>query len=177
MPCYAATQAELAAGATPANTTYPPGDIRRYGADPSGSADSTASIQSALNVDQAVYIPAGQYRITAALTNSFSKRRIYGDGPSLSVLRPVGPINTLVNTAALSCVVMENFGIAGDTATLDGITQLPNVPLYESRFENIDVWVGGRALPVRPDFAAKAAPVGAACPCERECTKAPDSNI
>lgn len=145
-PCYSQTSAEAAAGVTPTNTNYSPGDIRRYGADPTGSTDSTPSIQNALNVAQAVYIPAGQYTITAPLTNAIQKRRIYGDGPRMSMLRPQGAINTLVNTAALSCVLMDNFGISGDPTTLDGITQSANVPLFQSRFENIDVWCGGRAF-------------------------------
>jgi len=149
---YPQTSAEANAGVTPTNLTYPHGDIRRYGADPSGTVDSTIAIQSALNVRQEVYIPAGQYVVTAPLANGIQKRRIHGDGPQMSVLRPQGPINTLVNTAELSCVLMDNFGILGDPTTLDGITQLPNVPLYESRFENIDVWCGGRAFYLPGEF-------------------------
>ena len=40
-PCYAITPAEVAAGVTPANLAYQQGDVRRYGADPSGATDST----------------------------------------------------------------------------------------------------------------------------------------
>lgn len=145
-PSYPATTAELAAGVTPKNNTYPPGDVRRYGADPTGAADSTTAIQSALNVAQAVYIPSGQYYITAALTNGVPGRRIHGDGPSLSVLKPSGPIDTLINTAPLSSVLIENLGISGDPATLDGITQAAGTTVYESRFENVSISVGGRAF-------------------------------
>jgi Pectate lyase superfamily protein len=152
-PCYARTAPEIAAGVMPTNLAYPQGDVRRYGADPTGSADSTTGIQNALNVGQAVYIAGGTYKITAALTNSVANRRIYGDGPAVSILRPQGAINTLVNTAPLSCVLMDNFGIfTTDTTTLDGITQSPSVPLYESRFENIAVWVGGRAFYLPSEF-------------------------
>jgi hypothetical protein len=151
-PCYATTSAEISAGVTPVNASYPQGDIRRYGADPTGSADSTAAIQNALNVGQAVYIAPGQYTIRTALTNSVSTRRIYGDGPTISVLCPQGAIDTLVNTAALSCVLMDNFGIMGGPTTRDGITQSPSVPLYESRFENINVWCGGRAFYLPGEF-------------------------
>jgi hypothetical protein len=91
--------AESAAGVVPVNTSYMPGDIRRYGADPMGSADSTNAIQTALNINQAVYIPTGNYVVTSALLNGIPQRRIYGDGPGVSVLRPTGAINTIVNTA------------------------------------------------------------------------------
>jgi polygalacturonase len=49
-PCYSQTAAELAAGVTPSNYSFLPGDVRRYGADPTGSADSTAAIKTAINV-------------------------------------------------------------------------------------------------------------------------------
>jgi hypothetical protein len=149
-PCYVRTAAEITAGVTPTNLSYPPGDVRRYGADPTGSADSTTAIQSALNVNQAVYLPAGTYKTSAALTNGFDKRRIRGDGPKISLLQPTGAINTIVNTAA--CVLMSDFGILGSTATLDGITQSSSVTIYESRFENLDVWVGGRAFYFPQEF-------------------------
>jgi hypothetical protein len=58
-PCYARTAAEIAAGVTPTNTAYPQGNVRRYGADPTGAADSTGAIQNALNVAGSVYIAAG----------------------------------------------------------------------------------------------------------------------
>ncbi|HEY6927526.1 MAG TPA: glycosyl hydrolase family 28-related protein, partial [Steroidobacteraceae bacterium] len=145
-PSYPTSAAESAAGVAPTNNTYPPGDVRRYGADPTGSSDSTTALQSALNVAQAVYIPSGQYTITAPLRNNISKRRIYGDGPSLSVLRPTGAIDTLVNTAQLSSVLVDNVGILGDATTLDGITQSAGTTVLESRFENLDIQVGGRAF-------------------------------
>jgi len=151
-PCYAPSAAEISAGVTPTNLSYPPGDVRRYGADPTGSADSTAAIQNALNVRQAVYLPAGTYKTTAALTNNIAKRRIYGDGPAVSVLKPTGPINTLVNTAGLSCVLMSDFGILGDSTTLDGIVEASGAAFFESRFENLDIWVGGRAFYLPGEF-------------------------
>lgn len=149
---YPQTPAETSAGVTPVNYFYAPGNVCRYGADPTGSADSTVAIQNALNVVQKVYIPTGNYKITAALTNGVTKRRVHGDGPALSVLRPVGPINTLVNTAPLSCVLMSDFGIMGDPSTLDGITQAAGTTVFESRFENLDVWTGGRAFYLPGEF-------------------------
>src|ERR1700761_7928093 len=69
-PDFATTAAERAAGVTPVNPAYMPGDVRRYGADPTGSADSTVAIQTALNIVSDVYLPAGFYLTTAALNNA-----------------------------------------------------------------------------------------------------------
>jgi hypothetical protein len=151
-PFYPQSAAESAAAVTPVNCNYPPGNVLRYGADPTGAMDSTAAIQSALNVAQAVYLPAGHYSTSAALTNGITARRIHGDGPAVSILRPTGPICTLINTAPLSCVLMDNFGIQGDSSTLDAITQESGTTVFESRFENLDIWAGGRAFYLPSEF-------------------------
>lgn len=46
---YPQTAAEAAAGVTPTNYAYPPGDLRRYGAVGDGVTDDTAAIQAAIN--------------------------------------------------------------------------------------------------------------------------------
>jgi len=46
---------EITAGVTPTNYGYPYGDLRRYGADPSGATDSTTAIQNAFNSNVLVY--------------------------------------------------------------------------------------------------------------------------
>src|SRR5690349_7121371 len=45
LPCYPAVPAE--SGVTVVNSAYPPGDLRRYGADVTGVTDSTAAINAA----------------------------------------------------------------------------------------------------------------------------------
>ena len=151
-PCYAVTTAENAAGVTPTNLAYPQGDVRRYGADPSGAADSTAAIQSALNIGANVYLAPGIYQITSSLTNSVPGRRIYGEGPTVSVLKPVGAIVTLINSAPLNIVLMDSFGISGDSTTLDGITQASDTTVCASRFQDLTVTVGGRAFYFPEEF-------------------------
>lgn len=57
-PCYAQTAAEAAASITPANYTYPPGAIERYGNMSTSSASATANrkaIQAALNCNATVF--------------------------------------------------------------------------------------------------------------------------
>jgi Pectate lyase superfamily protein len=151
-PCYAVTASEIANGVTPVNLAYQQGDVRRYGADPSGAADSTTAIQNALNVGGDVYLPVGTYQISSSLTNSVSGRRIYGAGASASILMPVGAIVTLINSAPLSIVLMDNFGISGGSATLDGITQASGTTMCASRFQDLTVTVGGRAFYFPEEF-------------------------
>ncbi|MDT0608864.1 right-handed parallel beta-helix repeat-containing protein [Streptomyces lancefieldiae] len=61
-----------------------------YSATGDGTADDTAAIQAAINAAVAtgsvVYIPAGTYRLTAALTLSADNIRIQGAGPGATVL-------------------------------------------------------------------------------------------
>jgi hypothetical protein len=50
-PCYAQTAAEIAAGVTPTNYTYPPGHVYRYGTNSvPGTTDMTNAINTAANV-------------------------------------------------------------------------------------------------------------------------------
>lgn len=68
---YQISAAEISASITPTNNIYPPGDVRRYGADPTGVSDSTTAIQSALNASayaQTVIFPAGKFKFTSTLS-------------------------------------------------------------------------------------------------------------
>ena len=60
-PCYARTAAEIAAGVTPVNYEYVPGDVRRYGAVGDSSTDDSSAIQNALNANAgtAIFLIAG----------------------------------------------------------------------------------------------------------------------
>lgn len=65
------TAAEIAANVTPVNFGYAPGNVLRYGADPSGSRDSTAAINQAIAVANAqgggvVLYPPGRYLVGSA---------------------------------------------------------------------------------------------------------------
>lgn len=54
---YDQTAAEQAAGVTPVNYYYPPGNGLRYGMDPSGVADSSTGLQNAVNCYSFVVVP------------------------------------------------------------------------------------------------------------------------
>jgi hypothetical protein len=87
---YGQTGAERSAVVTPVNYGYAPGNVLRYGADPTGVADSTAAIQGAINVMQLaggglVTLPNGTYKIGTAGTGlviSASNVSLVGAGSS-----------------------------------------------------------------------------------------------
>ena len=83
-PAYARTAAEIAASVTPTNYGYQPGDVRRYGADPTGAADSTSAFNSAVQLGW-VRVPTGNYKVTnvAVGTNNCT---IVGDGQENAVI-------------------------------------------------------------------------------------------
>lgn len=69
------TAAEIAAGVTPANYAYAPGVVERYGADPTGTNDSTTAIvNAALSVGiggSIVFQPNGLYKVTPNGNHTF----------------------------------------------------------------------------------------------------------
>jgi hypothetical protein len=81
---------ELAAGITPTNYAYPPGNVLRYGADPTGANDSTNAFNAATLASFApieptayrtAYVPAGRYKLTSTVyvpTGTI----LHGDGMS-----------------------------------------------------------------------------------------------
>jgi len=101
-----------------------PVNIVDLGADPTGVADSTTQIQAALDAALTVYIPAGTYKITAALRITGNARYIFGDGAN-SIIKPYGAINaieigdgiTAVNLGKISGILIQ----AADTTVLRGI--------------------------------------------------------
>jgi len=79
---YPQTSSEISAGVTPTNYLYPPGNVLRYGADPTGVTDSTNNIQNALNSltsGSTLTIPAGIY-VVSSLTASVNNILITGSG-------------------------------------------------------------------------------------------------
>ena len=65
---YPRTAAEIAAGVTPTNYLYAPGDVRRYGADPTASAaDNVTAIQAALDANGTIELWEN-YPVNAALS-------------------------------------------------------------------------------------------------------------
>lgn len=109
------SDAERAASVTPADPRFEPGDIRRYGADPSGSRDSTQALIDANSAGAhggaAIRIPSGHYKYapTAPLEIAVSWR---GDGPRESWI--------LCDTSKFSG---EFFRLVGSTEIRDVLIQ------------------------------------------------------
>jgi hypothetical protein len=61
-------------------------NVLDYGADPTGVADSTVAIQAAITTGNSVFIPAGSYKTTAALT-PVSNQTIFGAGQNLTFIK------------------------------------------------------------------------------------------
>ena len=92
---YPQTPAELAAGVTPVNFGYAPGNVLRYGGDPTGVASSLIAFTSAYNVAIAtlpnhgsIYIPTGKYLIPSPGLNWTTALDLHmsGDGAEQSLL-------------------------------------------------------------------------------------------
>ena len=67
-PCYPQTAAEAAAGVTPTNTSYPPGNVFRYGAVADGVADDAPAIMRALSCNSVVFFPNTSFIPSTATT-------------------------------------------------------------------------------------------------------------
>ena len=76
--------AERAASVTPASLQFAPGDVRRYGADPSGVRDSTQAFVDANAVAThgggSIRIPSGQYHYVPTATMNITVSWL-GEGP------------------------------------------------------------------------------------------------
>lgn len=81
---YRRTPAEIAATVTPTFYFYEPGRPERYGADPTGVANSYAAFVSAFAVGGKISLRAGQFKIsTAGLILDPSRTALIGDGASI----------------------------------------------------------------------------------------------
>ena len=123
--------AETSAGVTPANYLFPPGDARRYGADPTGTSDSTTAIQSAINCaqyGQQCYVAAGTY-LTSSTLSMVKGVKIHGDGKNASIIKYSGagdginmsstinsstPVNTAVRDIQIWGTSPHNVGAGYD---------------------------------------------------------------
>lgn len=78
---YPQTAAELAAGVTPVNYAYPPGNVLRYGALGDGVTDDTVAIQNALKSNPVVYFynTGNSYIISSTLAPTV-EQVLYGFG-------------------------------------------------------------------------------------------------
>lgn len=123
-------------------------NVKGYGAIGNGVADDTAAIQAAINAStgNTVYLPAGNYKISSALTVSCSTPiTITGDGQS-TILTPssTNGVFTLGSTTAITtgCGV-RNLSIVGSGSSGNAISMFN---MYHGFIDNINVNGGGGIL-------------------------------
>jgi hypothetical protein len=80
---YSQTAAEILASVTPSDFSYPPGDVRRYGALGDGTTDDTTAVNAALSINQSVLFPTGFIFICGPLTASVAGQSISGYGATV----------------------------------------------------------------------------------------------
>src|SRR5580698_2291394 len=103
------TTAEIAGGVTPSNYGYPPLNVLRYGADPTGSSPSDTAVSSAVAVLGAaggmVYFPAGLY-VFASQINLDQKFciRFQGDAGQGPTGHHQGPILKYTGTGSANFI-------------------------------------------------------------------------
>lgn len=136
------TTQEIAAGVTPSDYFYPPGNVLRYGADNTGAASSTSAIQAAINTGHDVTFPAGSY-LAQGLTQTLDFQRFKAEGNVRVIKNANGPILT----CAGDDVELNGIGFRGDAAsptyTGDGVVISGDNP----RVYNCGVrWISGIPL-------------------------------
>ncbi len=124
-------------------------DVRAYGATGDGVADDTVAIQAAVTgaAGKHVYFPAGNYKITAAITFGTPGQVFSGDGMESSTVTLSGAINGFQSTSTYVRCTFRDMAIVGNSSTLDAI-YLPSAggDSYECAFENMKFYTGGRGV-------------------------------
>lgn len=138
------TAAEIAAGVTPTNYAYAPGDLRRYGTFVSGGGDVTTALANACAQAQKtggapVYIPSamGALTVTAGAPTITVPITVYGDGRESSIISTSNDItvfNVSTNGAAPGCT-FRDFNLQGRGRTVSGVN--PGIKFTNSPYNSI----------------------------------------
>lgn len=95
-------------------------NILDFGADPTGASDSSAAIQAALDLQGAIYIPAGTYRIATTLVFK-GDSEIFGDGPGISILKWYGAnTSTVMEDSSVATTTDINLNVTIRDLEIDG---------------------------------------------------------
>lgn len=112
---YATTPAEKAAGVAIVDSSRCPGDWRRYGADPTGGADSTAAIQAACNANKLAFDATGGTYIVSAQITLPSGVTVRGAGASATLITCANGGTSIFMTSGATGVSVEKikFSVTG----------------------------------------------------------------
>lgn len=111
-PPFDRTQAEVAAGVTPLDYTYAPGNVLRYGADPAGDEESTRAFSDAFSIGIPLLIPKGTYLVDGPLTVTQGMSITCEEGVTVSV--PTGGMTS--NTAWIQADNIDGLSIIGNNS-------------------------------------------------------------
>jgi len=135
---YARTAAEIAAGVTPVNYSYAPGDIRRYGTNTApGTTDMTSAFQAAASCNAVVVLKADTYLVAnVTLTQSVL---FQGQGFATVILDKATALthgtysqNIFTATASIDSIVFRDL-------TLDGACAGPSNALDSSEIAMVKI--------------------------------------
>jgi len=128
---FGRTAAEIAAGVTPSNYAYPPGDVRRYGAVAGGIVDCSAAINVAGSIGTPTYIvhEQGGYLINSTVTFDCD---VYCTG----YLVPSSSIGSASNDYDKFCVILASSGYA-DRRVVQGLSIHGSVALRAANVSGI----------------------------------------
>lgn len=119
------TAAEIAAGVTPTNYAYAPGDARRYGgAAGASTAVNDAAFASAALIGGDIVVPGGTWDYTTFWVKQ-GNVRIRGNGIGVTVLRPSGWVDgiRIADATYPSAATILN-DVTVQDLTIDGTNQL-----------------------------------------------------
>jgi hypothetical protein len=121
------SQAEKDAKVQPADSSYPPGDLRRYGADPSGQGDSSDAIDAAFSCAHTVFGGGAGCRYkTARPIRLLNFTEFDGQGCTIHVTENVPAITNATRAAVLY-------------PRIQNVTLRADVPISEAALDLVDV--------------------------------------
>jgi hypothetical protein len=129
--------------------------VKDFGAVGDGVTDDTAAIQAALAASDTVYVPAGNYRISATLL--FNRHKIIGAGGNVTskgttlTMVADAPIFQFTGGYTEGCRISGMILLYGTSIPSAGSTKIginiPNVPTaWPARFEFSDLWIKGAQI-------------------------------
>lgn len=144
-PCWAQTSSEAAAGVVPTNTSFRPGDWRRYGADPTGSVDSTVAIANSCKANAISFDESGgTYLVGSASVPSIvvpSGVTVQGAGFK-TILQAANGSNPVFSLSGAGSVCLRDLKI---TCVAVGTTAVGAIHIFNSTnviVENCEIVTG-----------------------------------
>lgn len=125
--------------------------VKGYGAVGDGVTDDTAAIQAASDTGKSVFFPDGTYKTTANITHDTIGQVFFGTSMELSGITPTGAgVKGFVwNGGTLARYFIRDLFIVGGSTTghaIDGSNGGFITTVYDCAFENIKIYMGGKAI-------------------------------